>query len=252
MLSYERREEIINYLNEHKSATVEELSKKIFCSPSTVRRDLNLLQEEGQVRRTRGGVILVEKDNYDPPYSSRIIDSFQKKQRIADFAEPLIKDDMTIFIDSSSTCVCLARKLKKFKNIKLVTNSPLLAYELSQESNVEVYCAGGKIYPKTNTFTGVETCKFIMQFHADIYFTSCRGIDARTGLTDVIGESPQVKPFFARNSEKTVLLIDSSKFNHTYHYKTYRFSELDYIICDKAPDTSIIDTCKQNHVELIY
>lgn len=252
MLSYERREEIISYLSQHKSATIEELSRKIFCSPSTVRRDLNFLQEEGQVRRTRGGVIYVEKDTYDPPYSSRMIDHFQEKQLIAGYAEPLIEDNMTLFMDSSSTCTCLARKLKHFNNIKLLTNSPLLVYELSQDSNVEVYCAGGKIYPKTNTLTGGEACKFIMQFHSDIFFTSCRGIDGQTGPTDFIGEAAQVKSFFSMNSTKTALLIDSSKFNHTYNYKTFHFSELDYIICDKAPDSSIIDACKKNQVELIY
>lgn len=252
MISYKRQEEILKYLSEHKSADIEELSKKIYCSPSTVRRDLNILQDEGKVRRTRGGVILIEQDLFELPYHSRMMNHYREKQQIAGYAEPLVEDDMTLFLDSSSTCMCLARKLKHFQNLKLLTNNPFLAYELSQNTNIEVYCAGGRVFPKSNTIQGADTCKFVMQYHSDIFFVSCRGLDAKAGPTDFISESAQTKYFFAINSKKTALLVDSSKFQQVYNYGSLDFSMLDYIICDREPTKDIAEACEQHHIQLIY
>lgn len=161
MFSYNRREEIIHYLTERKSASVEEISKKIFCSPSTVRRDLDQLQKEGRVRRTRGGVILIEDNHFELPFHLRSFDNYDKKNHIAETAKQLVKEDMTVFIDSSSTCMCLAKKLKSIKNLKVLTNNPLLAYDLSQNTDIETYCVGGKLLPKSSTIQGSTACRFL-------------------------------------------------------------------------------------------
>lgn len=252
MFSYNRREEIINYLKDRKSASVEEISKKIYCSPSTVRRDLDQLQKEGRVRRTRGGVILIEDNHFELPFNFRSFDNYDKKNQIAETAKQLVKEDMTIFIDSSSTCMCLAKKLKPIKNLKVLTNNPLLAYDLSQNTEIETYCVGGRILPKSCTIQGSTACRFLMQFHSDIVFLGSRGFDVQKGPTDFSDDSAQIKYFYSINSTKTVLLIDSTKFNKSYNYSGLDFNMIDTLITDKQPDVSISNTCLKHNIDILY
>ena len=54
-----RLKEIIAILNKHGQITVRELSGHLITSEMTIRRDMNDLEEDGIIRRTHGGAILL-------------------------------------------------------------------------------------------------------------------------------------------------------------------------------------------------
>ena len=100
----ERKREIVESLNQHNGfASINYLSKKLYASRSTIRRDLMSLEEDGILKRSHGYVSLVVKSAKESPISMRQIENLDKKQIIARKMEPLIKDGMVIFLDSSCT-----------------------------------------------------------------------------------------------------------------------------------------------------
>ena len=53
-----RHEEIIKYLTDHKTVKAVQLMKMFDVSLETVRRDLKYLEDQGRIKRTRGGAAI--------------------------------------------------------------------------------------------------------------------------------------------------------------------------------------------------
>lgn len=252
MLPFDRREEIIDYLKKQKSASIEDLSKTLFISPSTIRRDLTILQKEGFVRRTRGGAILIEKTLVELPFTLRNSDNHDKKSYISDLAMAYIKDDDTIFLDSGTTVMYMAKKLKTFHNLKVITNNPLTAQYLSENTDIDTFCVGGHLFQKSSSIQGPAACKFISQFHADIAFLSCRGLSSDFGPSDFTEEAAEIKYHFSKHATKTILLIDSSKFQKTYVHSSLELSMIDAVVSDALMPEELEATLLQHNIEIVY
>ena len=106
-----RHAQILEIIKEKKFVSVSALSQVLYTSESTVRRDLIVLEKNGLIQRTRGGAIYMEATKLEWPLMFKRQANMEKKQRIADLAADFIKDHQTIFIDSSSTCMILAKRL---------------------------------------------------------------------------------------------------------------------------------------------
>jgi DeoR family transcriptional regulator of aga operon len=86
---------ILEILRETGSVSVDELSSRFAVSVVTTRRDLDLLEKDGRLRRTHGGAVSIEPLFYEPFRNDR---SFQaqvekfadEKRRIARAAAALV------------------------------------------------------------------------------------------------------------------------------------------------------------------
>ena len=72
MVSLERLERILEILKRKKIISTIELEALMYCSTSTLRRDLIELEKEGKILRTHGEVRLVTANNVEYIYSSRV------------------------------------------------------------------------------------------------------------------------------------------------------------------------------------
>ena len=122
MLSLERQNEIVNYLKEHHSATVSELSEKFYIGPASIRRDLAKLEKLDIVKRTHGGAVLVESLSHDIPLNIRGRLSYDAKRIIGRLAAEQVMDNDMIFMDSSTTTCQMAPYLNQKCNLTIVTN----------------------------------------------------------------------------------------------------------------------------------
>lgn len=143
MIPSERIEQIKELLYQQKSVSIQELCDKLFCSPSTIRRDLIDLEDAGILRRTHGGAVLVSKNTTEFSSYIRSLENTKEKHYISKIATNYIKDDMSIFMDSSSTVHALCNHLYKFKNLIIITNSILIPYTLINHDDLTVFCTGG-------------------------------------------------------------------------------------------------------------
>ena len=231
MFNIERQEEILNILDKDKSISVNKLSKLLYVSPPTIRRDLTLLEQQGKVRRTHGGVVLRQTAEDEIPLMLREDQNSKSKQIIAKKAAEYINDGDVIFLDASSTAAHIIPFLKNFNDIIAVTNSPKTSIRLGEE-NKKNYCTGGLLLAHSIAYVGNETEKFISSINADIFFFSSRGYLEDGYITDSSIEESSVKKAMIKNADKTFYLCDSSKKNKKYMYNICSTSDVTGIISE--------------------
>jgi len=192
MLPLERQNEILRLLSEQQAITVEELCSRLYSSGATIRRDLTILDNAGLIRRTHGGAVYIDSNTTDFPMPLRETENIEQKERLVQKALPLIHDGQTLFLDSSSTVCRLARHLKSYGNLRVITNSLKTANILAELGNIDIYCTGGRLREGAMSFVGAQAQHFIQQFSADYAFISCRGIHPHAGITDADENEAQI------------------------------------------------------------
>lgn len=234
MLEYSRLSEILNILSEKKSSSVRALAQKLYVSDATVRRDLNILEKQGHVRRVFGGVILLESDQKDLPFYGHTTQD-ASMEAIAVKAVERIKNGDVIMLDASSTSNALIRHLKRFKSLTIITNSALTAGGL-QELEARVYVTGGYMPRNSQGFVGNFAESMIRNYHADVLFFSCGGISMDGVCSDVVSDEMNIRRVMLRHSRKHILLCDSSKFGKQNCFNLCTLDDVDELISD-APFT---------------
>ena len=167
MFSFDRQKQIIEILEKDQSLSVTEMSKRLFASASTIRRDLNELEKQGILQRVHGGAVLLSGTNYDPPAAFRKYHNLAEKQRIADLAERFLSPSSAYFFDSSSTATVLATRLEKYPNVRIVTNGIEIPSILQSSEKLSVISCGGSLRSPWGEFTGGITIKTIEEMNAD-------------------------------------------------------------------------------------
>lgn len=125
-----RQLRILNHLAIHAEMDVIELSELLNVSPSTVRRELSIMEQNGLLVRTHGAARLPTPISYEAPYEKRAADQIEKKRRIAAAARRLIEPGSVIGIMGGTTCTELARQLRAIENVTVVTNALNIPLEM--------------------------------------------------------------------------------------------------------------------------
>ena len=235
MVCFERMSRIMDILAKRKIISTFQLEALMYCSTSTLRRDLIKLEKEGKIIRSHGEVRLVTTNNIEYAYDSRSHEETQGKQQIAETASTFLTDNQSIFIDSSSTCAALAPHLGTLQNLRVITNGIEIARRLNNYENITLFFCGGHIGYGTNSALGDFATSFINNFHADICFMSCRGLDRFAAYE-------ANKQQMIANSDMAILLADHSKFNTSHYFKLSNYNAIDYIVTNQAPVESFQDT----------
>ena len=135
MLALERRNIILEKLQEEKRVVVGELSAFFKVSEETIRRDLDKLEKEGIATKSYGGAVLNESNSIDMPFNVRKKENVVGKQKIAELIAAQIHDGDHIILDASTTAVFIAKALKEKSNLTVITNSIEIIIELSDVSD---------------------------------------------------------------------------------------------------------------------
>ncbi|MGX7205714.1 DeoR/GlpR family DNA-binding transcription regulator [Enterococcus pingfangensis] len=246
-----RQEAILNLIKRKKYISVAYLVEKFHYSESTIRRDLTTLEKLNLIKRTAGGAILVKDDLIEPPHLVKYKTNIEEKRLIAELALDFIEDYSTIFLDASSTCHFLAKKINKSReNIKIITPSLVTALEINSSSRNSVYCVGGLV---ADGKVGGPLSEFLLsELHVDFSFISCRGFDRSFGASDILETEAGIKKTILKNSEKIALLFDHSKFNKRYTFQTASIHEIDFVITDRKPSREVISNEDEMNYELVY
>ena len=243
-----RRSQILERIRRDGGVTVADLAIDHGVSTITVHRDLAGLAADGLIERVHGGARALDGDE---PASERIETAWDKRVRqageakaeMAVHAARLVEDGSTIFLDSSSTCLALARRLAADPpgTISLVTNSPAIAFELTAEA-IHVIVTPGEVDQVLRLIGGRWAGEFLSELNLDIAFLSAAGFTLDEGLTtsrrplaDVVNSARSV-------ARRTVALVDSTKFGRASLVTMARPEELDLVIVDQGlPADAIVN-----------
>ena len=227
-----RREWIMNRLVEDGKVEINELSDKMNVSPMTIRRDLDLLEEEGELIRVHGGAVLAKPLITETPFSTKESRRVEEKRQIANKVLPLIKDGYTILLDSGTTTLEIARLLKNKSDLTIVTNDIKIAGELI-DSDVKVILTGGELQKEVGALFGPQAHSRIKEIHVDIFFLGAHAIDLQSGVTAPTFEKALMKQLMIEAAESTWLVADSSKLHQTAFSKVCDFHTLSGFITDE-------------------
>lgn len=231
--TFERFQQIVEYLRVHKRATVEELSKVLYVSPATVRRDLIEMQRMNIVQRTHGGAIYIENAE-DVSIFVRMNEDSSLKREVAKIGLKYITDFKTCFIDNSSTSYEFAKMLNlSFKTV--VTNGIHIATTLCEKENIEVIFLGGAIKYNSYATNGNFATDMLEHFRFDLMICGAAGVKP-DGTYERSRETMEVKRVAMERSEKKILLVDSSKFKNNFLYRVSPLENFDAIFTNLSDE----------------
>lgn len=232
-----RRAQILERLQRDGGVTLTELAKDLGVSAVTIHRDVSQLASQGFVERVYGGVVATSNGNGPsiPPtgWEQRTTQAGAAKRAIAAYAARQVPPGATIFLDSSSTCLALARELVSgsVSALTLVTNSPAIAYELVDD-RIVVVAVPGELDQHMRMFAGRWTTDFMAGLNFDVAFVSAAGLTLDAGLTTSRRPLADVINTARANASRTVALIDSTKFGRASLLTIARADEFDSVITD--------------------
>ncbi|MHB1153432.1 MAG: DeoR/GlpR family DNA-binding transcription regulator [Eubacteriales bacterium] len=252
MFTLERRNQILSYLKENKSASITDLSKMFFIGEATIRRDLDKLEKQNLIKRTYGGAVLTEGLNTEIPISVREKERAAAKEYIGELAGRFVSDGDSIIMDSSTTTYAMIPYLKQRNDLTIITNGLKTATGLGETLHTKVYCTGGKLRENSLSLVGQGANNYIKNFSIQKLFFSCRGISPKNGAMDNSEEEAELRKIMMERSEKVFLLCDGSKFNKNAFYKICELNRIDCIITDAEPDRDMLQVFHSNGIEIIY
>lgn len=231
----QRRATILDYIREKEEASVNELAELLEVSVITIRRDLDQLAKENKILRIHGGARTIE-------ILQNGIDGIdQKKIAIAKFAASLVETDDTVFINTSSTALLVAKYIDTRATI-ISNNSRIID---CQNERLKILLTGGNLNHPKLALTGEFALNNLNKVKSKICILGISGISFDTGLTTSnINEVAINKKMLAQTSEKKIIVADSSKINKAHNFTTGDINSFDILITDKDADDKFIAQLK--------
>jgi DeoR/GlpR family transcriptional regulator of sugar metabolism len=232
-----RRAQILQRIQRDGGVSVADLARDHAVSAVTVHRDLEELAREGLVERVHGGARSLAAGMSAPTmptaWTQRADQSGAAKAAIAAHAARYVGHGATIFLDASSTALALARRLMDDppNELTLVTNSPAIAYELHADA-IHVVVTPGELDQHMRMIAGRWTVEFLAQLNFAVAFVSAAGLSVDQGLTTARRPLADVVNAARASAERSIGMIDASKFGRSSLLSIARAQELDVIVTD--------------------
>jgi DeoR family transcriptional regulator of aga operon len=251
MLIEERRQHVLSTIKRDGRVLVSELSDTLGISRITIRKDLAYLEERGLLQRTHGGALSPQSGALlDPTLTEKEQHCLQEKQRIAEAAVKMVSERQCVLLDSGSTTTMIARALRSFSNLTVVTNAVNIASELTN-TNFEVMLTGGMLRRNSYSLVGPPAEDTLRDIHADILFLGVDGFDPVIGITTPNVLESRVNREMVRVSQKVVAVCDSTKFRHRSLALIVPPSAIHTVITDTGISASDLEALRNAGIEVV-
>ncbi|WP_018131822.1 DeoR/GlpR family DNA-binding transcription regulator [Effusibacillus pohliae] len=250
MYGEERKTKIVEYVQAHSRASVQELSQLFEVSEATIRRDLKELEEAKLLRRAHGGAISLQSVNFEPTYGEKEDQFLKEKQAIARRAAEMIEAGDTILLDSGTTTYHLAKELKTFSRLTVVTNSLMIGQELRDAAGIEVILTGGSLRRETLAMVGPFAEQSLIRIRVDKAFVGTNALHPAEGLTTPNLLEAAVKRKMIEAAKTVILLTDHSKIGKVAFAKVADLQEIDKIVIDDAVPAGVVDQLERLGVDV--
>lgn len=212
MLNEERRRAVLEIINRDGRVLVRDLARRFETSQVTIRKDLEVLHNQGAVYRTHGGALPVQVGALlDPSLREKEKLHRKEKMHIGAAAARLVQEGQSVVLDSGTTTTMIARELRGFRNLTVITNAVNIAAELAGTA-VQVILTGGILRENSFSLVGPLTEDTLRRLSADMLFLGVDGFDLHFGLTTPNLLEAKVNRVMIEIARRTIVVCDSSKF----------------------------------------
>lgn len=240
-----RHKELLQLLENRRALSTADIMQLLDISPATARRDISKLAEQGKLKKVRNGAEAVMSTTTPSP---KKIKNLAEKQRIAEAAGRLCSEGESLILTCGSTMEMLGKELCGRK-LQIITNYLPLANQLIEGSHEDVVIMGGQ-YNKNKKVMLSLNSQTELSYAATTMFTSGKGLTAE-GLfkTDMIIANSEQQ--MAKQAERYVVLLDSSKLGKKVGMLFKEFDQIDLLITGKEADPEIIRELQAKGLEVI-
>ncbi|CAM2991456.1 MULTISPECIES: DNA-binding transcriptional regulator YciT [Vibrio] len=241
-----RQNQIVQLVNERKRIQVTELVELIGVSGVTIRQDLNLLEQEGYLKRVHGAATTLQSDDID----NRLEVHFNIKQSLANKAADLVARNETVLIEGGSANALLARTLAERGDVTIVTPSAYIAH-LIRNTSANIILLGGVYQHQGESLVGPLTKLCIENIHFSTAFLGVDGFHQDTGFTSRDMMRADIASTILAKQRRNIILTDSSKFGQIYPSTIGRFDQISILLTDDNASQSDLSFLKQQGIEVI-
>jgi len=246
----ERQEQLQQFVQRRRRATVDELARHFGVSVATVRRDLDALEKQGKVRRFRGGAMLGQAPP-ELPALQRASEQAKEKARIGKAASELVEDGDTIFLGSGTSVLEVAKHLHGKKGITVITNSLLVVNELAQDEEIDTVVIGGMLRHSELSMIGHIAEQALKEVRANKVFMGIRAIDLKNGLTnDYLSETLTDRAILNIGAQ-IIILADHTKCGVVSTAFLAPLSAIDVLVTNDKTDEAFLSQLEAQGVKTI-
>ncbi|MGL5676360.1 MAG: DeoR/GlpR family DNA-binding transcription regulator [Cellulosilyticaceae bacterium] len=255
MLALERQQAILELIYTNKAVKVTDLSQQFNVTEETIRRDLEKLAKKGVVKKTYGGAVLNEQPEEneleDTTFDHRIKENMESKEKIGRAIGEMIQAGETIILDSSTTCLEVAKRLPKQKRMTVITNSVSAVIELSAHEEVTVISTGGTLRTASMSLIGPTAKKNIANYYADKLILSCKGVSLSRGIMESNELEKEIKQCFVEAASQVILAVDHGKINKGALYQFMPLERIHCIVTDLPLDSQWEAMCLEKGIRVV-
>ena len=245
-----RRDKVRELLALRGYMSLAELSESLGVSESTIRRDLEALEQQQVVRRTHGGAVFIKDPGGVYAFADHETTAVDEKRAIGRAVAAMIGDGQTVIINGGTTCFAVARQLAG-RRMSVVTNSLPIGSLLSAEMATEVTLLGGYVYPRTGVALGSMAQRQVAEIHGSLLILSCAGL-APEGIFNANQMMVDIERAMMDVADKVILVVDHNKFGQRAVAKLCSLEAIDMIVTDAGAADDTRAWLDALPVEIVY
>lgn len=250
MKAAERQLRIRQMFDSRDFVDLETLCREFDASESSVRRDLDALEQEGALRRVYGGAVSVQSSpNHAFDFAAESVRQSAEKDRIARLTAGLIEDGQTVILDGGSTVAAVARELAA-KSLHIVTNSLPIAESLESLRNIELTLTGGYLDPRRRVMLGPFCEQMLGAIRADAVIMGIAGV-AETGFSNnntlVVGSEQKMIEVALR----VIIVADHTKFGRGGMIPVAPLNAAHIVVSDAELGSEYVAMLRDNGIEVL-
>jgi DeoR family transcriptional regulator of aga operon len=247
MRQAERLAVILERLSANGGVGVAQLAAELETSAATVRRDLQLLQEQRLLSRTHGGAV-AHGVLYELPLRYRGARHGDEKRRIAADAAERVSEGMVVGLTGGTTTTEVARALSDRRRLTIVTNSLSIAAELAVRPNLKLVVTGGVARPESYELIGPLAEASLTGLNLDLAIVGVDGISRSAGLTTHHEAEAHTNRALIERARRALVVADGSKIGQTAFARICDASLVDELITDAAADPGELHELRETEI----
>lgn len=251
----ERRSLIAQMVIEKGKVLLSDLVDQFGITETSIRRDLDILESQGQLKRFHGGAMALSGNSRSESYSEKMQLHIHAKQRIGKKAAEMIKPHNVVLLDSGTTTLQIIKQvpaeLRLGSSITMVTNSVAISQEVLGWPSPNLIILGGIYLPDYQATAGPQTLQQMQDLTADCVFLGADGLTMSGGATTADILMAEVDRLMVERSRRTILVADSSKFGRIGFVPIKPLTAFQTIITDTDAPASIVEPLRDQGIEVI-
>ncbi|MDD6309237.1 MAG: DeoR/GlpR family DNA-binding transcription regulator [Clostridia bacterium] len=250
---WDRRKRILAYIIEKGEASILELSSLFpTVSSMTIRRDLEYLEANGDVVRTKGGAksIVGLSMRREEAYHQRASENAEQKKEIAEKTIPLLSETNSVYFDAGSTVMQIVKSLDNMPMLA-ITNDPNIAIELLNNPLCEVNIIGGRLNRQNISISGLGAADALHGIHIDTAVMAASGYTEAFGFTCGSYDEAVLKRTVIAAAKKIILVMDSTKIGRNHTFSFAEPSDVNFFVTDSQADPNVLTALKEAALVII-